>query len=92
MATIRPLLLAHSEKDYHTAKQVRGIRHGMHGFTDQCIERSLECASKRTQAPGSRRTRSDFPRASRSKSPSSSGSVARPTGVLNARSRSSSPA
>eukprot|EP00959_Pyramimonas_sp_CCMP1952_P119092 2490070-Pyramimonas_sp.AAC.1 len=64
----------------------------MLGFTDQCIERYLECASKLTKRPGPRRQRPDSPRASRSTSPGSSGSVARPTGVLNARSRSSSPA
>eukprot|EP00959_Pyramimonas_sp_CCMP1952_P123210 2575819-Pyramimonas_sp.AAC.1 len=66
------MLPAHSDKDYHTAKQARGIRNDMLGFTDQCIERRLECASKRTQGAGSRRKRPDSPRASRSKSPSSS--------------------
>eukprot|EP00959_Pyramimonas_sp_CCMP1952_P136574 2858256-Pyramimonas_sp.AAC.1 len=79
MPTIRPMFHTHSEKEYQTAKQVRGIRHAMLGFTDQCVERYLECASKRTQEPGSRRKGSASPRVSRSKSPSSSGSVARPT-------------
>eukprot|EP00959_Pyramimonas_sp_CCMP1952_P070077 1463048-Pyramimonas_sp.AAC.1 len=64
----------------------------MLGFTDQCIERYLECAPKHAQGPGSRRKRSDSPRASRSISPGSSGSAVRPTSALNARSRSSSPA
>eukprot|EP00959_Pyramimonas_sp_CCMP1952_P123934 2591132-Pyramimonas_sp.AAC.1 len=86
-ATIRPMLPNHSEKDYQSAKHIRGIRHDMLGFTDQ--ERYLACASKLTKKPGSRRKRSDSPRASRSSSPGSSGSVARPTGAFNARSRSS---
>eukprot|EP00959_Pyramimonas_sp_CCMP1952_P054906 1147670-Pyramimonas_sp.AAC.1 len=54
MSTIRPMLPAHSDKAYHTAKQDRGIRHDMLGVTDQCIERYLECASKRTHGTGSR--------------------------------------
>eukprot|EP00959_Pyramimonas_sp_CCMP1952_P346912 7266010-Pyramimonas_sp.AAC.1 len=69
MSTIRPMLPVHSEKDYNKAKQVRGIRHDVLGFTDQCIELYLECASKRAQGPRSRRKRSDSPRTSRSKSP-----------------------
>eukprot|EP00959_Pyramimonas_sp_CCMP1952_P302898 6337392-Pyramimonas_sp.AAC.1 len=84
MSTIRPMLPVQSDKEYHAAKQARGIRHDMLGFTDQCIERYLECACKRTQGPGSRRKRTDSPRASRSTSPSSSGTVVRPTSALNA--------
>eukprot|EP00959_Pyramimonas_sp_CCMP1952_P282462 5903717-Pyramimonas_sp.AAC.1 len=68
MSTMRPMLPVYSEKNYNTAKKVRGIRHDMLGFTDQCIERYPECASKRAQGPRSRRKRSDSPRTSRSKS------------------------
>eukprot|EP00959_Pyramimonas_sp_CCMP1952_P156033 3263556-Pyramimonas_sp.AAC.1 len=84
MATIRPMLPKHSEKDCTSAGDVRGKRHDMLGFTDQCIDCYLECASKTAKKPGSRRKRSVSPRASRSRSLGSSGSVARPTGVLDA--------
>eukprot|EP00959_Pyramimonas_sp_CCMP1952_P237259 4958828-Pyramimonas_sp.AAC.1 len=38
MNTIRPMLPEHVHKQCTSASHVRGIRHDMLGFTDQCIE------------------------------------------------------
>eukprot|EP00959_Pyramimonas_sp_CCMP1952_P335001 7015107-Pyramimonas_sp.AAC.1 len=56
------MLPEHGHKQYTSASNVRGIRHDMLGFTDQCIERYLECVSKLPGTPGSRRKRSSSPK------------------------------
>ena len=42
---IRPMLPRPNTEGYKKAKDARRVRWGMLGFTDQCIERCLECVA-----------------------------------------------
>ena len=70
MSTIRPHLPKYNNRFHKPASNVRGIRHDMLGFTDQCIARYLECVSQLTTKTGSRRKRTPQVRR-RSPSPAS---------------------